>query len=232
MVLLLVVPATSRTLDGPERTRLLGAILPPFSTLATLSVGAVLVTGIVQAVAEVGSLPALVSSAYGRAVAIKFLLLLVLIALGARQRRRTLPRLRSLRLEVSLTGLVLLAAGALASYAPPAADEGPEAVTSRLGPALVNLTLEPATVGQNDLQIYLSDAQSGDPFDSFTDFSVSLSPPAGELEPVQAEVREAGPGHYVVPAVRLPAKGEWKIRMDGELSQFSDQAGTATVRIR
>jgi copper transport protein len=250
LALLFVVPAATRGLEGPDRTRLLAAILRPFSTLATLSVGAILVTGIIQSIAEVGSLPALVSSAYGRAVAVKFLLLLVLIGVGAHQRRRTLPGLearvaegpppgrqeralhRSVQLELGLIGVILLVAGALASYAPPAAEGGPEAVTSRLGPAMVNLTVEPATVGQNELQIYLSDAESGDPFDSFTDIAVSLSPPAPDQKSVQAEVREAGPGHYVVPAVRLPVKGEWEIRMDGELSQFSDQTGGATVAIR
>ena len=109
---------------------MLGAVLGRFSPLALAAVVALAVTGTAQAVAEVGSVDALVASAYGRAVVVKAALLAALVGLGALHRRRTLPALRSdgpvprllaraLWAEVALVVAALAVAGALAGYPPP-----------------------------------------------------------------------------------------------------------------
>jgi copper transport protein len=53
-------------------------------------------TGIIQSLSLVASFSALVETAYGRLVLAKIALLLALVALGAYNQRRSLPRLRRL----------------------------------------------------------------------------------------------------------------------------------------
>jgi copper transport protein len=75
---------------------LVAAILARFSQLAVVAVIVIMTTGLIQAYIEVRSVPNLFDTAFGRAVLIKFCLLLSLIALGAFNRRRSVPRLRAL----------------------------------------------------------------------------------------------------------------------------------------
>ncbi len=91
--LLFVAPRGTRELDPGDRGRLLAAALSRFSQVALISVGALLLTGLVQAYVYVRRLDALVETGYGRAVLIKFVLLMILIGIGAYNRRRSVPRL-------------------------------------------------------------------------------------------------------------------------------------------
>ena len=91
--LLFVVPRGTRELEPADRGRLLAASLSRFSQVALISVGAILLTGLIQAYVYVRHLGDLIDTGYGRAVLIKFILLLVLIAVGAYNRRRSVPRL-------------------------------------------------------------------------------------------------------------------------------------------
>ena len=59
-------------------------------------VAALLATGVTQALIDMGGLSPLLHTAFGRAVLIKFVLLLVLIGLGAVNRQRVVPALRRL----------------------------------------------------------------------------------------------------------------------------------------
>ncbi len=93
--LLAAVPAATRALAPPERTRLLAAALRRFSSLALLSVLALAATGTLQAIFEVRTPSALFDTAFGRAVLVKAALLLALIALGALNRRRVVPALEA-----------------------------------------------------------------------------------------------------------------------------------------
>jgi copper transport protein len=96
-------------------------------------------SGIVQAVALVGSVWALFETAYGRLVLVKVALLLALLAVGAYNQRRSMPRLRRLAagggepgraatflrravaFEVALLLIVLGATSVLVATEPPAA---------------------------------------------------------------------------------------------------------------
>ena len=91
--LVLVVPAATRLLEAGERTQLLAATVSRFSTVALVSVATLLTTGILQSIVHLQSIGELVSSGYGRAIAIKSMVVILLIAAGAVNRQRTLPRL-------------------------------------------------------------------------------------------------------------------------------------------
>ncbi|HWB68640.1 MAG TPA: CopD family protein, partial [Solirubrobacterales bacterium] len=94
--LLFVLPRATRELEGGDRARLLAASVSRFSPVALAAVGTILLTGLIQAYVYVRHLDALVETGYGRAVLAKFLLLLLLIALGAYNRRRSVPRLNKI----------------------------------------------------------------------------------------------------------------------------------------
>jgi copper transport protein len=106
-----------------------------FSRLAAIAVALLLLTGIVQSVALVGSVGAFFDTAYGRLVLAKIALFAV--SLGAFNRRRLLPRLRrvegggeeperaaallrrSVAFEVGLALVVLAVASVLVATDPP-----------------------------------------------------------------------------------------------------------------
>ena len=91
--LLFVAPRGTGELDPGDRGRLLAAALSRFSQVALIAVAALLLTGLVQAYVYVRHLDDLISTGYGRAVLVKFVLLMVLIGIGAHNRRRSVPRL-------------------------------------------------------------------------------------------------------------------------------------------
>lgn len=97
------------------------------SSLALAAVLLILATGVVETLVLAPSLPLLVKSAYGAVLLAKLLGFAALVAMGARNRFRLVPRLpaddalialrRSVRWELAVMAMVLLAAGVLA-YVP------------------------------------------------------------------------------------------------------------------
>ena len=97
LVLLLIgVPVAARALSPRERTPLLAGVVGRFSRLAVIAVALLALTGIIQSLSLVASFSALVETAYGRLVLVKIALLVALVALGAYNQRRSLPRLKRL----------------------------------------------------------------------------------------------------------------------------------------
>jgi copper transport protein len=80
-----------------ESFETLGAALPRFSRLAFASVSALVVTGVVQAVREVGSLSALTGTTYGRVLLAKLVLVLVILAAAGESRVWVQQRLSTAR---------------------------------------------------------------------------------------------------------------------------------------
>jgi copper transport protein len=257
VALLACVPATTRRLDGADRTRLLAAVLVRFSTVALGAVIAILLTGLVQSYVEIRHLSLLFTTPFGRAAFIKLALLLGLIGLGALHRRRVVPRLaaaarvaaaggpaatgpgatgvllrRVLRAEVALIAVVLGTTGALASYAPAVArGQGPVEETARIGPAEVQLAVDPARVGANELHLYLIDPVGGAPFTRAREITVTATLPAKGIGPLPLRVEQAGPGHVVIPDAFLTAAGDWDVRITVRVSEFDEFARVLEVSI-
>ena len=138
--LLVALPAATRRLEAPDRTRLLAACVRRFSPLALASVATLLATGTYQSILYLESIGDLTSSAFGRAILIKIVLIVALIALGALNMRRNKPDLdrlategappggagrllrRAVQTEVALIAVVLAVTAALTSYPPPGAE--------------------------------------------------------------------------------------------------------------
>jgi copper transport protein len=252
VALLFVVPAATRRLEPPERTRLLGALLLRFSPLALGCVVALAATGALQALIDMGwSLSALTDTPFGRAVLIKVALLVALVGLGAVNRQRVVPGLRrladggappgaagrllrrTLRGEVALVVIVLGVTSALVSYAPPvSAASGPVSRTTRMGPIELQTTVDPARVGANQMHVYLFDAKSGAAYTKTKELTVQAALPDKNIGALKVTMHQAGPGHYVADAFSLVPKGDWQLTVTDRVSDFDEYSGKVKVPVR
>jgi len=249
--LLFVLPAATRRLEANDRTRLLAAALLRFSPMALACVGVLLLTGTLQAIEHVGSWSALRDTGFGRAVLIKIGLIVALIAIGAVNRRRVVPGLtrlaeasaapgelghllrRTLRAEVALVVVVLGVTSALVSYPPPdSLASGPFSANTALGPLRLEVTMDPARVGPNELHLYLLRARDGAPFTATKQLDATLALPAKHIGPLALKAREAGPGHYVVDTVALVPGGDWRLHVTSRVSEFDQYETTLKVPVR
>jgi copper transport protein len=250
VALLFILPGATRRLDRADRGRLLAAVLSRFSQVALISVAVVLLTGLIQAYVYVGVPGDLLDTAYGRAVLVKFLLLLLVVAIAAYNRRRSVPRVnriaaggeapgragvllrRALRGEVAILLVVLGVTSALAAYAPPiSVQAGPFSGDATAGPARLEMTVDPAKVGANQVHLYLFDARSGAQFTRSKEVTVTASLPEEDIGPLPLDLRPSGPGHYIAPDVALGVAGEWTLQVSVRVSAFDQYEAAIGVPI-
>jgi copper transport protein len=249
--LLLALSAATRQLQGPERSRLLTATLVRFSPLALGCVLAIAVTGTAQAYIDVRSIDGLFHTTYGALILVKTGLLLALIGLGWVNRERVIPALkrivelgsspgaagavarRTLRGELGLMLVVFGVTAALVSYSPPIdAANGPFSTTANLGPAQLEMTVEPARVGLNTVHMYLIDAKSGAQYTGTKELTVTARLPAKGIGPLTLQPNLAGPGHYVLNSAELSPGGTWQIQVTDRTSEFEESSKTVAVPVR
>ena len=140
---------------------------------------------------------------------------------------------RSLRAEILLLVGVLAATAALTTYAPADyAPTGPVSETASLGPADLQLTVDPARVGPNEMHVYLIDKQSGQQYDKVKELNVSMTLPAKNLGPLKPDVRKAGPGHFVMNGALFGVAGDWDVKMSARVSEFDAYYADVKVGIK
>jgi copper transport protein len=248
--LLLALPAATRELDPPDRTRLLLATLARFSPIALASVVALAVTGLVQAYIDVRRVADLWETTYGLLVLAKMVLLVVLVGFGWVNRDRIIPRLRrmvegaaapgsvgvlarrNLRGELATMLVVFGVTAALIAYTPPIdAASGPFSTTTSLGPTELEMSVEPAQVGLNTIHLYLIDAGDGAQFTKTKELTVTARLPSKEIGPLKLPVHSGGPGHYIVAGAQLSPGGTWDLEITDRVSAFDEFATTVSVPI-
>jgi copper transport protein len=162
------------------------ALVRRFSNWAAAGLGLVIGTGVLRAIAQIGTLDALVGTDFGRIVIVKTGLLGLLAAFGAVNRFRNVGRaMRSLRplritgsVEVSVGLVVLLATALLVNAAPPAsagsASGSPGASPAAPAPVIttgsdfgttvrVRLAVSPGAAGTNRLDASVTTYDGGSP---------------------------------------------------------------------
>jgi len=141
----------------------------------------------------------------------------------------------ALRAELLLLVAVLAATGALAGYPPPKSqDAGPVAVTRQAGAVELRLTVDPARVGANVLNLYAS-ARDGAPVRGVQDLSARAVPPGragGSDVPVDVPLKATGPGHWTATGVPLGTRGGWTIEVALRTSAFDAVEADLPVRVR
>jgi copper transport protein len=249
--LLIALPGATRRLEGGERSRLLLATLARFSPIALGSVVVIAVTGVIQAYIDVRSFHGLFHTTYGALIIVKVVLLASLIGLGWVNRERVIPALerivgdgqspggtgglarRTLRGEFVLMMCVFGVTAALISYAPPIdAASGPFSITTTIGSAELEMTLEPAKVGLNTVHIYLINAKNGTQFTATKELMVMAKLPSKGIGPLTLNAIPAGPGHYVLNSTVLSPGGTWDIEIMDRTSEFEQHNRVVKVPIR
>ena len=210
-----------------------------------------LASGIVQGPVEVRTLTHLVGTALGRAVLIKVVLFAAIVALGAVNRRRLLPSLaaaardgappgragqllrRTLTAELALGATALAVTGALAGYAPSVAEStGPFSGRADISPARLELTVDPARVGPNEMHVYLFDRREGRQYDATKELTVTAELPEKRIEPIEFDATKAGPGQYVVGGAALGVSGKWTVEVVARVSDFDEYRTRLHVPVR
>jgi copper transport protein len=252
VMLVAALPRATRVLEPAARTRVLAGTLARFSALALVAVAVLTIAGVAQAIFEVRSFPALLDTAFGRAVLIKVVLLCGLIAIGLWHRRLSVPGLRAiaaaggspgaagvsvrraLRAEVALLVVVLGVTAALSSYPPSTVQaSGPVSATTTVGPAQLQVTVDPATVGANEIHLYLLNPSDGSQWDRAKEVRLTVSQEDKRIGPLPVELSKAGPGHYVTSgSAPLAVPGDWTLNVAVRVSDFDQYEQQIEVPIR
>ncbi len=249
--LLLALPAATRHLERPDRSRLLLATLTRFSAVALTCVLAIAMSGAVQAYIDVRTVEGLLHTPYGELLILKTALLAALIGLGWVNRARVIAALerivdvgaspggvgvlarRTIRAEMLLLLGVFGVTAALVTYAPPIdSASGPFSINTTLGPAELEMTVEPARVGPNTVHLYLIDAKTGTQFTATKELLATARLPAKGIGPLPLHTSLAGPGHYILSNAELTPGGTWQLQLTDRVSEFQEYAQTVKVPIR
>ncbi len=136
----------------------------------------------------------------------------------------------TLRIELGVAIVVLGVTGALATYAPGKASSlGPFADSAVLGPARMELTVDPAAPGINEAHLYFFDRQTGAQWDKTKELTARAS--SGDEE-LPLDFIKAGPGHFVAQQATLPTQGDWIVRVEARVSDFDQYAAEVEVPVR
>lgn len=208
-------------------------------------------TGAVLVVDRVG-IGDVVTTPYGRLGLAKVGLLAVAVALALRNRVRLAPalvsgdpaaadpaaavrRLRtSLRWEVAVLAVALVAGAALAQVAPPdaagaAPSGGSFSQRAAFGDGEVELAVEPGRRGTNVMHVTALGAD-GRLMEGMDDLSLSLTLPSEDVGPLEPEMVRVTTGHSLSYAA-VPLAGEWTVEVIGRPSKFEELHATFTVPI-
>jgi copper transport protein len=173
--LLIAIRAARRT---PDQALPLAILIPRFSRLALPCVVTLALTGLYSYLLHIGSLDLLAATTYGRALLIKVGLFALLFLLGALNLGILSPQLRasgnqlarafgrSVRIELVLGALLLLAVGAMTSVAPSkTAWDAHERLglmqEAKEGNVDLVLRVAPAQIGDNEFAVDVTDTRPG-----------------------------------------------------------------------
>jgi copper transport protein len=230
----LVAFAAALTLQ--EGRAFAAVLIARFSAVARIAVIALIVSGLYAAWLHVGTLDALLTTVYGRALLLKLMLFAPLLGIAALNLLITAQRLRAgraiwvgrlralLLLEIALACGVLASAGILTAGAPArgvveaqiaaqaAADRpAPYFGMVETGDLMIHLEIVPGIAGENEF-IIAPLLLDGTPILDATRVRLRfeyLDAPLGRSE---ARALHMGDGIYTVTSANLSAAGRWRIR--------------------
>ena len=228
--LALVLPVIFSESPAGNARRIILAVLPRFSLVAGLSVGALIVTGLYSAWAHVTVIPALVVP-YGQVLVVKTALVGVLLVFGATNLLWLTPAIRANRKAASLLRrtvtaeavvgvLVILAAAYLTSLEPArqvASRQGigvPQSLTFQdtAEEATIDVEIEPGQVGPNTVTVTLTD-RLGSRITNASGVDVRLTYLDADLGEGLLSTEDAGEGEYRAADARINIAGPYQVEV-------------------
>jgi copper transport protein len=224
------------------------SIIRRFSNGALVAVAALTLAGLVLAAVQVEEPANLTSTAYGRFLVAKTLLVVALLGLAALNRLWLTPGLgfpagsggtwlvRSVAAEMVLCVAILGAAGLWRFTPPPRALAADEAAAASAGVHLhsagvmAQVTLAPGNAGPMRGRIVIASVR-GEPIDA-KEVTISLSRPEDGIEALIRKARKSGRNEWEVENLTLPLAGTWQAKVSILVDDFekTDLEGTISVR--
>ena len=198
------------------------------------------------ATSQVQDVVGLWETSYGRLLLVKVALLMPLLALGAYNRRRSVPRLeagdggareqraflRSTGVELALMVAVIAVTAVLVAEPPAralAAAGGAASVSTTLGELDLELVVDPARAGDNAIDLYLLEP-SGRPAD-VEEVRVAATLAAQGLGPLRADARRLAIGHWAVEGFDFPLAGTWQLLVEARRGEFESLSTRVPLEI-
>ena len=213
--------------------------------LAFVSVIVIVATGLVESMRQVGSVDALTTTTYGRLLIAEVVIVAVLVAFGGLNRRwhargsttagsvdAGLLSLRRRMVLETLGAIVVVAVTSLLVNAAPARKtvSRPVDKTLRAQTILIDVTFEPARKGRNEIHLYAL-TKAGLPQKVYA-ISATMALPSAGVEPISLKLLRAGPNHFQVLGADLPVAGTWRLTVQVQLDEFTEESATGATRIR
>jgi copper transport protein len=229
-------------LTRSDRWELAATSVPRFSTMAVLSVAALLVAGTINGYLQVRAWRGLWETEYGILLLVKIGLVLPLLALGAYNNRYAVPRLRAriasglerrrfMRFAGAELVVMVVVVGVTAALvnAPPARTEVQmhemPAMDLELGPLMAHMEVRPGMLGRNEIHLEFSKGRPDE-------VRVAARLESKDIGPLRYRARPGmEPGAYVVRRANLSPAGEWEIRVDARRGEFDLYSDTVHVPI-
>ncbi|GIH06987.1 transport integral membrane protein [Rhizocola hellebori] len=219
------------------------AILPVWSRWAGFAVSVVLLSGVMAALIEVGTVSALLETTYGRWLVVK-LGLVSLLLLTAWFSRKLVPRLETGKLrrlvivELVIAAMVLGVTAVLTQTTPARTAEvssqtptQPGYFTATLDSSLYQLQVEidPARVGNNLVHLFAY-GPDGKPV-LVVEWKVTAALPAAGVEPIEVPTLKLTDNH-ATGSITLPTAGAWEFRFTLRLTEFDQDTVAVTVQVK
>lgn len=206
-----------------------------FSGVALGAVALVVVTGSISGYLQVRTLDGLFSTGYGRLLLAKVVGVVLLMGLGWVNRRRLAALaarasdvLGVVRTEVVVAAVVVALTAVLVNRVPPRdLASGPFSTTVMAEERGVQVSVEPARAGTNDVHLYFVDGGGlPAPVDA-AELSVAFAdvpPRTVRLDPVTAD-------HFSAYGVDMPTSGTWRLQITW-VREGAPESVTVEVPIR
>jgi copper transport protein len=237
--------ALGLVLAGEDRWPLAARAAPRFSTMAVGAVVVLLAGGTINALYQVGAWRGLWETTYGLLLLAKIALILPLLALGAYNNRRAVPRLRAgiaslmerrrflrtVGAELAVMATIVGVTAVLVN-APQARTEVLHEMVAHeveVGPLRAHVTVEPASAGRNEIRIGLFEAGEAAEVD---ELRLSVALPSQDIGPLRLEPRAGGAHGEHVADAELPIAGNWQLRIEARRGEFELFTETTSIEIR
>ena len=217
-----------------SRTPEAAAILRHFSRAIPFAVLPLIAAGVLLAVTQLRSLEALWTTAYGRVLTVKLLLLALLFGFAVVNRFRLTERSErgdaravhrlgaSIRLEIILVLTIFVVAAAWRFTPPPRAlaeaAAAPASVHIHGAKAMAELEIAPGRAGPSTASIAILNGDFG-PLEA-QDVTLVIANPAAAIEPIRRPAQRAPDGTWTIDDLNLPLPGRWSVRIDILISDF------------
>lgn len=204
-----------------------------FSSVATIAVVVLVLTGGTQAVRQLDALGDVWHTDYGRALIVKLLVVGVVLGVAMLSRRALARSGRLLELvgaEVLLALGILAATGWLSGSTPNRTVEaaGPLSTEVRdtADGATAYITVEPASVGRNQIHVTIL----GDDGTAPDEVTATIAPDDGRIAALPVELLSAG-GHVMAQGVDIPFGGDWTLTVNTRFGDFDARTFEVPVAV-